>query len=453
MSHDDKTSPSSAPGPEPGNRGRFGLIQFVVAYLILLGLNVLLAPEDVGWKGLNPSPWLVVPFYIGIRFGFFSGVLSAIVIIGTVITGYCLTVDSRPFQYLVKEGPYFLWAFLIAGVMGAFIRKIYDRRIADTVEQWHRSREGGEGMADKLAVLQQNEADLKRALVAEGIEMVGIADSLRQLFATTAPERLNERFLRVLDVHCGVLSSAMYEVTTRGTLQKVIAHRDSDVFPNEIDLAAYPMCAAAVEKGELVTQQRLWEEIQAPGGPEENFLAVIPYWPFGKPVSRVLVIHRMEFDAISWEGFWRIETAFGWFENRCRDAAVEGNEDIDLTQVMGTRLFRQHLVQSARVGELVGITSRVIVFSPDDNATEEELREFTGALLDIKGRFDALGVIPVEGVYVFSLLVPLGDDEAAEEYANKLLEQLPDMDLDFGILKVDEELFSFLDLSWEGGDE
>ncbi len=433
-------------GPRALSNRKIGFMQFFVIAAVLLGVNILVSPSDLGWGEINPSPWVLVPCYFGFRFGYRGGVFTALFVITVILVGHFLATGFGPLEYMVAEGAYFLWSFLMAGVVTGFIRNLYSRRVKGIRSNLIVAKAGLKDFVDTLAIYQQNERELKAALVGHGIELAGIVDGLQHLFNATSPERLNERFLNLIATHCGVISAGIFELEKKGAFKKEAAVKDSESLPSLLDPNQSPMCQAAVESKKMVTQAGLWDPlaIGVPDLQDEGILAIIPNRDLDGKVTRLLVIHRMEFDSISWEGFWRIESAFGWFENRCRDSLEPDFTDIGVEDIHGARVFATYLTQAAKMARHLKMESRVILFSPDPEATEDELREFAEVLVRSKGRYDAAGIVTVEDNYIFSLLVPLGSDETAEDYASMILQKLPLLELDYGIMEISEELFRAL---------
>lgn len=433
-------------GPRRLSKRKIAWMQFFVIAMVLLGVNILIAPADLGWSEINPSPWILVPGYFGFRFGYKGGIFTSLFVILVVLLGHYMATGLGPLNYMMVEGAYFLWSFLMAGVVTGFIRNLYSRRVELVQLNLNRAESGLKDFVDTLAIYQQNERELKAALVGHGIGVAGIVDGLQHLFTSTSPERLNERFLALLGSHCGVISAGIYEENKRGMFVKEAALRDIPSLPDHLTPGDSPMCQAALESGKLITQAALWDPL-AIGVDElhdEGILAIFPNRSLDGKVRRLLLIHRMEFDAISWEGFWRIDSAFGWFENRCRDSLEPDFSDVGVEDINGAKSFATYLIQAVKMGKHLKMESRVILFSPDPEATEDDLRVFAEVLIRSKSRYDVAAIVSVEGHYVFCLLVPLGDDEVAEEYASLILQKMPEMDLDYGVLQLNEALFRTL---------
>jgi|GEM_PF-6460563 len=446
MSNDDSAATQPSSGETGWKAGAWA--QFGIGSGVLLIANALVSLRDPGWAGLNPSPWLILPLYFGLRFGYRSGLGAAALVVGVVLLGRFLVSRETPLEYLLREVPYFLWSFPISAVAAAFARSLSARRGEEVASEREAAARRERDLRTRLEIHRENEEDLKRIIAVQGIEMAGFTDALHHLFSNTAPERLSEKFLAILEEHCGVLSSAVYEGSGAGW-EKTTVHHDAPGLPDVIVTRDFPMCGAAVESGEIVTQERLWESGVPVPGREETILVVVPYRNSRGVVDRLLLVHRMSFDAVSWENMHRLETAFTWFEDRARDFEGVETVEIDTGEVLGRKRFIRCLEQAVRVKDRLGLPARVVLFSPADGAGEENLRRFVEALMTAKGRYDILGVLPLRGHYVFCLIVPAGSDEAAEAYADRLLHRLPDIELGYGVLPVDADLFGALDIERE----
>ncbi|NDE97545.1 MAG: hypothetical protein EB034_04595, partial [Verrucomicrobia bacterium] len=67
---------------------KHGWLDLAVLTGLLLIVNGIFAPRDIGWTHLHPTPWLLLPILMGCRYGFGSGMAGAGVAILAVAFGF-----------------------------------------------------------------------------------------------------------------------------------------------------------------------------------------------------------------------------------------------------------------------------------------------------------------------------------------------------------------------------
>ena len=82
--HSDPSSELPA-APSRARSRRFAVVDFLALVVVLGVLNALISRGDPGWFTLNPTPWLVVPAVLGVRYGFAAGVLSGLATAGLLL--------------------------------------------------------------------------------------------------------------------------------------------------------------------------------------------------------------------------------------------------------------------------------------------------------------------------------------------------------------------------------
>ncbi|MCB1088648.1 MAG: hypothetical protein KDM63_16540, partial [Verrucomicrobiae bacterium] len=72
----------------------------IVLALLLAGTNWLIDKADPGWQRLNPTPWLLLPLFLGGRYGIGGGLTGALLAIGGVLGLQFFSGDRTPVELL-----------------------------------------------------------------------------------------------------------------------------------------------------------------------------------------------------------------------------------------------------------------------------------------------------------------------------------------------------------------
>ncbi|MDF1814952.1 MAG: hypothetical protein P1V20_22300 [Verrucomicrobiales bacterium] len=460
------------------------LLHFFVISVMLAALNWLFAKSDPGWLELNPSPWVILPFYLGFRFGFFWGVGSGFLLVIVRIWLEGLQVAEGETINFTGSEHFLLWGAVLMGAIGGFTRGVIGRRETQKEILLEDSLTLNRNLKNQVALLKHNEQDISAVLVSQGLEPSGLVLSLHDVIDQYAAADRDEAFLNLLRDRCGVNSAAIYFSARNGRGVRVAQLRSDNAFPESIDQT--PMFEHAERTGKIVTQRWFWEpfEPNASGGYDDFFLAVVAH-PKDKDF-RVLVISRMDFEQIHWENFWKIESAFRWFENsmnsktplefqieqpKSQSPIEETREEIikeespeapienELSdgsvdtaaaippapkkEILDPPAFKKRLAQCRLIEEQMGLEHRLVIFVPGETESAERCEAFAQSLSAIMPEADDLALIPSDGGrFVYGLITAASSSEIAEAHAGELLSKLPDLDLRFFVLHLNDHALS-----------
>ena len=514
MKDESSTEPAGAKAPGFARRWKFqgklhlnALLHFFVIAVLLAALNWLFARSDPGWLNLNPSPWILLSFYLGFRFGISWGIGSGLLVVLFRIWMSKLHPEPDSLWPAITGGQtYLLWGVVLAGGAGGFFRAMIRRNEYRQDLRLNDSLSLNKKLKNQIALLKHNEQDLSAALVAQNLETSGFVLGLRDVIDQHAENERDAAFLSLLRDLCGVRSAALYFSARGGRGIRVAQLKSDGAFPESIDKT--PMMEQAEETGKIVTQRWFWEpyEPRASGGYDDYFLAVTAH--ASRRDFRVLIISRMDFEQIHWENFWKIESAFHWYESArasesggsavppletvsaepqpqslpdpegssepapqpepvsvaASDAAgaaassLPASGEAPLGQqphhqvespaatakpILDAPGFKVRLGQCRQIEEQMGLEHRLVVFVPGEGESQERCNAFAESLSVTMSPSDDLARIPAEGGrFVYGLLTAAPTSEAAEQHAGNLLQDLPDLDLRFFVLRLNDEALS-----------
>ena len=485
------------------------LVHFLVATMALAALNWILARNDPGWLKINPSPWVFLPLYMGFTRGYIWGVGAGLFLI-------IVRVWLKDIEVAFTGSDYFLmWSTVMMGGIGGLVRGIVWRKQFQAEMQLQQARASCKELQSQVALLKHNEQDLSLSLVASGLEPSGIVFGLQGVVDQFEGTERDEAFLHLIRDYCGVGSAAIYLSRGGRCIRAAQLHNDV-ALPDTLDKT--PMMEQTERTGKIATQRWFWEPyVQGDsGGYDDHYLAAIAHQ--SNRDVRILVVTRMDFDQVNWENFWKLESAFRWFEahsgsgispdppaveepppeqppvaeTNIPSAPVEAQppapvsvpEPTPLTPAPAPEMaavshhpepqpapvpvetappieqnpvhaeavakpildppqFRLRLGQCRQIQEQMGLEHRLVVFVPGETESLERCEEFAHALSSTMPPSDDLAVIPSDGGrIVYGLLTAAPTSEAAEAHAGSLLAKLPELDLRFFVLRLNDKALS-----------
>lgn len=259
--------------------------------LVLVGINALFSPQDLGWSRINPSPMLMLPLLIGCRYGFNAGIIAGFV------AGLPLFIQVNLFQtgglqsLMENHGFYFSTLIVIGGVCGEIQHNL-------RLNQLKLEKENESQNLRMRALNEENEfiravnSELERMLATRDSELSTLDSELRRLF-DSEPGNLFQDFLFLLNRQCRVSEAAVYAWDVEGeSLKREAAIGNQENLPREIQIEQREMLALAASKKTVVA---LPDQFLKTGKREDDFLLVVPIFDSSNRIVSFLVIQDMPF--------------------------------------------------------------------------------------------------------------------------------------------------------------
>ena len=183
---------------------------------MLAALNWLFARADPGWTRLNPSPWIILSFYLGFRFGISWGIGSGLFLVVARIWLTKAGLSEGETLEISGLQVYLLWGVVLAGAIGGFFRAVISRKEYQKDTALHDSLSSNHNLKNQIALLKHNEQDLSSALVAQNIESSGLVLGLQDVIDQNTETEQDLAFLTLIKNLCGVKSAAIYYITRGG---------------------------------------------------------------------------------------------------------------------------------------------------------------------------------------------------------------------------------------------
>ena len=64
------------------------LLPFGALFALLAAVNYVVVPGDAGWFAANPTPFLIIPVLLGVRYGFSAGFGAGLLTVLLLVAGY-----------------------------------------------------------------------------------------------------------------------------------------------------------------------------------------------------------------------------------------------------------------------------------------------------------------------------------------------------------------------------
>ena len=285
---------SAAVEPRPRHEGhpvRFAVLDFVVLFALLSCVNYLVARSDVGWFAINPTPFLVIPILLGVRYGFSAGLSAGLLtalflLIGRhVLSHGIILVDHR---YTLITYP------LFGAVVGQVAEGLRRRRFHLEGESVRLNQENRRLNAEHELLLLSRQ-DLQQRLGLFGAESASLDEELQEL-AETSREFVPAQLLSTLERITRVRSAALYAVpmgSRPAPLARAASIGDFSKFPEILDPSAHQIVEEALSNHRFLIQKSLLEVTPSR---TPDYLAAYPIVGAEKSAIYVLVVQDVPFN-------------------------------------------------------------------------------------------------------------------------------------------------------------
>ncbi len=284
----------------------------MILLIILTVINVATTRfTDFGWVEVNPSPWLLVPLFLGARYGFKWGVIGgATVALLIYLVRVVVAISQDETQSLSAIFTHQLFYFLSfpgTGFITGETQGLISKQLATAQEKMQVLQVKEDRLEAELDVAEEARFQLQEKLALHGAEHSNLDRQLRALFDPTAGA-IFPNLLRLLRDMASVTDAAVYAVD-KGQMKRIGLIGEEEQLPETLLLVEVEIAKLATERTALTTVKELWQET-----PEQKtpFIAALPWLGGGGTVAAILLIHRMEFLGVTWRNLSRIQMICRW---------------------------------------------------------------------------------------------------------------------------------------------
>ena len=266
---------------------RLVIFDFLALFTFLAVVNYLLAPDDLGWFAANPTPFLIIPAFLGMRHGvgvgLSAGLLTALLLL---VTRHALGDGTS----LALHG----YALLTYPVFGTLIGlgggRLSRPRAQLEVESEHLETENNRLYAER-ELLMLSRQNLQQRLGIYGVDSAALDEGLQELAespAELAPSHLLGILERITQVRC----AALYAVSpgSRPHLERIASLGDFSRFPGSLRAGDHPIVEEALSRKSFLIQKTLRE---ATPSRTSGYLAAYPINTTDGSVSCVLIVEDL----------------------------------------------------------------------------------------------------------------------------------------------------------------
>ncbi len=273
----------------------------VIGGLLAL-VNHLTLRGDFGWMEWNPTPWLLLPMLIGLRYGAPQGLLaggSACILI--VLRRAGVQVDDA--RDLLMDHPFYFTSIIMTGLIAGEAMRALRRENAALKDDDRARRAENDRMRAEVEVLRGTRQQLQERLALFNAPMASLDDDLRKVL-TGAPEQLMDRVLDLLHALTDVTSAAIYR-RKGNLLHRLAALNPTGPLSPDLDTERVPIARRALADRVLVSVRKPLETT-----PTQPFLAAIPFTDLEG--DGLLLVQDMPLRSFGWEAFARMEMILLW---------------------------------------------------------------------------------------------------------------------------------------------
>lgn len=384
------------------------ITESLILTVVVAAANALFGASDPGWLSLNPTPYVVVPVLVGMRYGFVPGFVAGLIAASAVALGASI-FGGQPLADVVAGSTFTLFALVALGlVAGEVYRTIFSRS-----ENFSRRAESLEGdvvrLNADLALAHEAQGQLQEQLALRGAKFSAADVELNKLFEAGAGPVLPGT-LAALDDLCEMGASAFYRLGANKRLNLECARGDIGQFPETLEGDDAAIVHAAIEGGKLATCRGAMDgEL-----PKANYLAALP---LAGDEGLVLVVGDMPFAAMNWQNLARAEVFCCWVAEKRRDQGAA-------SVVLDESALRERVDLAAKTGAEQGLPTTVMLFTAAAGiATGLDQVDLQSAVLPVLQGAEVVGTVS-RGEPHLVVLLPMGGSRQAGILAESAGESL-----------------------------
>ncbi|MCB1105786.1 MAG: hypothetical protein KDK74_13720, partial [Cephaloticoccus sp.] len=259
----------------------------VVLGLLLVALNLLIARDDPGWFGLNPTPYVLLPLLLGARYGFNAGFFAGIATAAGIVLAQTAFTQSS-LQQVTSQSLYLAASLVLCGSLTGELFAWLHRDLHQSDAKLVQLQESAARLDHEVRFLRNLKDDYDRMLAASGGEFSTLETDLRRL-QTTAAADLPETMLHLLKRLVRLTDAAVYAIEPDGAPLKRLALLGDDThLPAQLSADKSPIVTKALAQNAMVLLPALLKEQSAI--PNEPALIAAPLKNAdGKPSCLLLV--------------------------------------------------------------------------------------------------------------------------------------------------------------------
>ncbi len=390
---------------------------------VLFFLNSLLAPFDLGWFNLYPSPWVLLPILIGSKYGVIPGLSSGALssVITLLMRSYQETI---PISEVFQKNSYFLFAMLFFGFFCGDLQKGFRKKILQLNAVNDNIQKRLKKLDTDLALLREAKLELERVMATKDCEVSTLDGEMRRLFESEGNE-FYQNFLLLLGRQVRITDAGIYVKGNSGKLERQAVIGKRDALPETIDSHNIEIVNVAINNKIVVTIPEFWQQAI---GEQKNYLMAVPLMDSLDNCIGVLVVTGMPFIALNKKTVNFVDMLCRWASHTIELRLYSGNayrlvKGLDNQRLYNADFFRYHLELAYQSYRQHNLASSVVIVSLK-NETISKQAEFEKAFMSTVRSGDFAAEVHLERPHVVMLL-PLTGERGAKIFQERVRLKFP----------------------------
>jgi hypothetical protein len=270
------------------NRVGSGLIDVLVVVLLATG-NFAFDPSDPGWLSREPTPWLILPVWLGLRYGIAAGISTASgFFLFTMVVHTGLDLDLWG-QFIHHYRGLLYWTVALGAISG------------EVCSRWNRVRVALASDAETLELRLRTAKTMAHQLIEARDELAGAMekqelgslDDAMGYLSGVSREDLPRLLLLAAQCHGRVSEAAFYQVDSAGgaflPLRREAFVGRETLFPPLLQPGSCEVVDAALENRRLASVPHLFSDFESHPSPSPYLIAVPLCTPAGEVIAVLLI--------------------------------------------------------------------------------------------------------------------------------------------------------------------
>lgn len=291
----------------PAQSWRRAAIDCVALFALLAGLNYATASADVGWFALNPTPYLVIPALLGVRYGFRAGVSAGLLTVLLLIVGrHLLASGTSLLEHRITLVSFPLLGALTGQVAEGLRKRLFElgqdkARLGSEIRHLHAERE----------LLLLSRQDVQQRLELFGAESAPLDEELEEL-AETSREFAPAQLLATLERITRVRAAALYlvpEGSKGAPLTRAASIGEARTFPEFLYRQDHRIVEESLSGSAFLVQKSVMASVPVRSS---GYLAAYPITGGDRTAVYLLVVQDVPFHEVRFNTFEVMKSICDW---------------------------------------------------------------------------------------------------------------------------------------------
>jgi hypothetical protein len=286
---------------------RAATLDVVVLAVLLVGLNLGLAPADPGWLNVNPSPYFLLPVLLGGRFGFLPGMGAGILSVALIVGGQFWLKNVDLASSLIAERYLYSCLVLSGGVCGE-MQHFFHGKLERLAEIQDAFQQRVKKLDNELYFLRESKVEVDQIIATHDSGLSTLDTEIQELYLVD-DDQFFQQVLALLNRQAHVVDAAIYLIRPHQQLWRQARIGVEKSLPQTLALSEVEMALLAVERKTAVSISEFWK---LGATRPEPYLICFPFLDADDHPVAVLMITGMPFFALTQKSVHLITVICKW---------------------------------------------------------------------------------------------------------------------------------------------